>query len=301
MYCNNNIILQQDSLPEIINYYDGDPPDFHIYMICKRPRFLIKPDDVEINDETIRVKLLIQKKDSYEKINFEIPNDKAEGKVRYYSSEYPYSISSFLDSEKRPLFVSKTSLFVTMFSKYPIEESNLEILYIGQAFGENGERTAIDRLSSHSTLQKIYSEAMNNFPDHEIWLMLCSFSPAIITAIDGRSQEFEKSDEDDDEHVHQILSNPLSLQQKINFTEAALIRYFQPPFNEKFKNYFPSKKHKSYSDCYEIDLNSVFVELGSDNLNCMLKSRIVAPTWTHFIHYPLNSEDERKSMLDLTL
>ncbi len=301
MYCDNNVILQQESLSEVANYFDGKLPDFHIYMICKRPRFIIKPNNVNIQDDFINIELLIQIKETFKQINLQVQNDFQGKKAKHFIANFPYNISTFLDSENNQLLSVKNSILATLVSSENIAEANLEILYVGQAFGVNGERTAIDRLSSHSTLQKIYSEALNLYPDSEIWLMLCSFSPAMITAFDGRTQDYQMSDEEDDKHINNILSNPISMQQKINFTEAALIKYFKPQFNDKFKNQFPSSKHKSYSECYEIDLNSIFVEVGSDNLNCMIYSNSVLPKWTHYIKYALHSKEDRKSMLDLAL
>lgn len=46
---------------------------------------------------------------------------------------------------------------------------NFEVLYVGQAFAE-GKRTAIDRLKSHSTLQKILAETMSDYPDDQVFI-----------------------------------------------------------------------------------------------------------------------------------
>lgn len=39
---------------------------------------------------------------------------------------------------------------------------NFEVLYIGQAYGRNGERNALDRLRRHETLQRIALEGIPN-------------------------------------------------------------------------------------------------------------------------------------------
>ena len=70
-------------------------------------------------------------------------------------------------------------------------------------------------------------------------------------------------------------------QQQINFTEAALVRYFKHP------------AHKTYSQCYDLDLNAVNVELQTEEIMCRLWSPSVAPSWTHFAMLnftPLRSE-----------
>ncbi|HHO8801603.1 TPA: hypothetical protein ACRX2X_005773, partial [Klebsiella pneumoniae] len=48
------------------------------------------------------------------------------------------------------------------------ELNDYEVLYIGQAIGNTGNRTAIDRLSSHATLQKILAKTAYDYPDKEI-------------------------------------------------------------------------------------------------------------------------------------
>jgi hypothetical protein len=105
--------------------------------------------------------------------------------------------------------------------------------------------------------------------------------------------------EEDDEHSAQLLSNPISESQRINFTEAALIRHFQPEYNDHFKTSFPNPAHKTYRDCYDLDLNAVFVELNSETIWCRLYSSAVSPTWTHLPHFLLHDPKERAAMIDI--
>ena len=50
-------------------------------------------------------------------------------------------------------------------------------------------------------------------------------------------------------------------QERIALYEAALIRYFSPPFNKEFKNSFPSTNLKILQDCYEKDFAAVIAEI----------------------------------------
>jgi hypothetical protein len=77
-----------------------------------------------------------------------------------------------------------------------------------------------------------------------------------------------------------------------------LIRFFEPEYNKLYKDTFPNPAHKTYSECYELDINSVAVELDSENIRCQLWSPKILPAWTHFIVYPLHSKEERKSMFN---
>ncbi|TKG97822.1 hypothetical protein FC678_26315, partial [Peribacillus simplex] len=52
----------------------------------------------------------------------------------------------------------------------------------------------------------------------------------------------------------EISERPYELirkKQEINFTEAALIRYFQPKYNDIMKYRFPSRTHTEYSDLFK--------------------------------------------------
>jgi hypothetical protein len=176
-----------------------------------------------------------------------------------------------------------------------------EVLYVGQAFGENGSRTAPDRLESHSTLQEIYSDACSRAPDKEIWFCLWNFDPWLLVSFDGRQQEYGTSTEVDSEHIDTVLNTDITEEQRINFTEAALIRYFQPEYNVIYKDSFPSPKHTDYSECYNLDVNSVAVELNTEESKVILWSEAVSPRWIHFIQYALHNKEERKAMFDFLL
>ena len=173
-----------------------------------------------------------------------------------------------------------------------------EVLYVGQAYGEGGSRVAPERLKTHSTLQGIYAEALRASPDTEIWIALWSFELMILTSFDSRFP-VATTLEQDDSHIANVLGKGISEQQQINFTEAALIRYFQPEYNTMFKESFPSPAHSTYAECYGLDLNTVNVELQCEPLGCRLWSNVVAPEWDHFVTFPLHSPEARKEMFDL--
>lgn len=116
-----------------------------------------------------------------------------------------------------------------------------EVLYVGQAKGRNGDRMAMDRLEDHSTLQKIYFEKSEKYPNQDIWLLLLSFDH-------GR---FNGSN---------IYSKDESVQnQAINIIEGALIKYFNPKYNNQLKNNFPSPNHQSYNSFYSAGYSAITV------------------------------------------
>jgi hypothetical protein len=89
-------------------------------------------------------------------------------------------------------------------------------------------------------------------------------------------------------------------QQKINFTEAALIRYFEPPYNKVYKDSFPNPAHVTYTECYDLDVNAVCIELQTfEKANfCLYSEKARAAPW-HMQNFPLHSPQDRKSMFEI--
>lgn len=173
----------------------------------------------------------------------------------------------------------------------------LEVLYVGKAYGEDGNRTAPDRLENHSTLQRIQADMIANSPDKDIWLVLWSLDSRLIAVIDGATDKVKATEQEDDAHAN-LISQKISEEFETSLAEAALVRYFQPTYNKQFKSTFPHKKHLSYAQGYEWDLNSVIVELGADELT--LWSTAAPATPHHIAQYPLHSEADRKALFDFT-
>ena len=286
--------MQQDHLELVDKAIEQYGPSPHIYLVGTRPRVTLKPGSFEIDGRKINLVLEVHNRDTREQIEIhtEYPEDTDGLEL---TCEYPYSNFVFDKPNGKFNLSSKWSLFLQN-CKPMAPELNFKILYIGQAFGEEGERNASDRLLSHSTLQKIYSEAIQLNPDREVWLNLIAFqNPFQITMIDGR----HKGETHDPEgHASKFGNMQVSWAHMICFAEAAMIRYFQPEYNQTFKNSFPSAKHTSYSECYELDLNSISVEFDTEPLRCTFSSPTIAADWLHLIQYPLHDREQRIAMLD---
>jgi hypothetical protein len=297
--CTNQMfLLQQDHLSEI----DKIGVNTHIYMICRRPRIGLIPETVIFTKENITGQFFISKGDEKKPIDFEIRNNLGTHEVQLVC-EYPFTEFAIQIESGEIILMGKSALLMTRCGTQYWKYLDLEVLYIGQSFGKEGERTSSERLKNHSTLQGIYAEALQKSPDQDIWLILSTFGETLLTSIDGRKDTYGTTSEEDDKHrskvFKNILEDPMSLQQVINFTEAALIRYFQPPYNKIYKNSFPNPKHTSYSECYDIDLNMIMVELQTEQIGLKLYSESVEPKWIHYCEFPLHSREKRIYMFDL--
>ena len=290
----DKLLLQQDH----INQVDHIGIEPHIYIVTRRPRITLDPNSVKFTENTISGNFQKQVKDDLILIPFETQNLLGSSNISL-NCEYPYTEYSFKDKNENVISNGKCALLLATLSPKYWEHLDLEVLYIGQSYGKDGSRTASERLKSHSTLQGIYAEAIKYSPDQDIWLILSTYEPLLLCSFDGTSKECATTIEEDSEHIREILNTKITEQQQINFTEAALIRYFQPPYNKIYKDSFPNPSHSTYSECYDIDLNMVCVEIQSEDLRLRLWSESVEPKWVHFCSFPLHSREDRIYMFEL--
>lgn len=301
------MVLQQEDLKRVneFNYFDEQCP-CHIYLICRRQRILLDPLGFLVNEaeNTVTFKFKIQKQESFEDLVITVPNRFGTNNLKL-TAKYPYN-SFELVANDEIFWHGKSAVLLQQLQQLDRSYSlhmDLEILYIGQSYGVEGARTAPDRLQSHSTLQSIYSEAIQRNPDCEIWLLLTSFEQILLTSFDGRMKVSEEEKTIDDVHLKSVMKtvihDGLNEQQVINFTEAALIRYFAPPYNIEYKETFPNPAHKTYKQCYDLDINSVCIEVGTETIYCRLFSSKVEKDWRHIKAFALHSREERKSMFEL--
>jgi len=303
MVGNPVVFTQQQNLddlsrPEVAERLQEEP--CHIYMICRRPRISINPESFVASATSISLEFIVHSQDAV--LRFPTTAENGFGTADLtLNSTYPHNLFVINDANGKRLRAKSglmaANLRVPGISKY----LDLEVLYVGQAYGNDGSRTAPDRLKSHATLQAIYAEALAQSPDKEIWLILWSFSPMLISSIDGRWNKYLATNEEDDEHAEKVMEESITDQQKINFVEAALIKYFKPSFNVMFKNKFPSPAHATYSKCYELDLNHLIVELNTEHISAKIFSETVPPEWHHTLNFNLHSLEERRSMFSVLI
>lgn len=272
MFLDKYQILQQQELKWVskLEIFSKNEP-CNIYFILKRPRITIDPEYFVSNDEYYELRFRIQLQDKYEaeihRFYHPINN-----KVVKIASEYPNNYFVAI-SEKGDMTKIKVGAFIDSIQQernYYRPLLDYQLLYIGKAFGKNGKRTAIDRLDSHPTLQRIYNDAIILYPDSEIWLMLANFGQKNMTSVIGGINIYPENEYNEFNRFLNFLNKDkmkISEEQKISFTEAGLINMFKPPFNEKYKDIFPSITHNSYTDCYKLDVNALSIDLNLSDYN----------------------------------
>jgi hypothetical protein len=171
----------------------------------------------------------------------------------------------------------------------PVE---FKIQYIGQAYGKDGSRNAIDRLLKHETLQKISLRGVPKGQRLSLLLLEVESNNRLATVFNP----FAKNKNEGGKRIKAGIDKLFGTteQERISLYEASLIRYFSPLFNKEFKNSFPSTNLKVLQDCYKKDLSAVIAEISFDELPFQLCSNSVKPQRSHMCTHHLHSNIDRK-------
>lgn len=213
------------------------------------------------------------------------------------TSTWPHKLFN-IEVDGEVVFADDCCRFLCEYATERLEFLDLEVMYVGQSYGNSGSRSALDRLNSHSTLQQIFADLNEETPDQDVWLLLMRFNCNLLISMNGIIPA-KSTDEEEHQRISNVLSNRVSEEHLINYTEAALIRHFQPKYNEMYKNNFPDPSHKSYAECYDLDLSMLLVEIEIPGFFVLWSSsrerelRVMA-------EFHLQNAEDRRRMFDIT-
>ncbi len=207
--------------------------------------------------------------------------------VRFVNEDGLY----YMENQEEERFWFQENELVKMLSSQP-EGIHFKVKYIGQAYGKNGSRNALDRLTKHETLQKI---SIKGVPEgYKLSLLLLEVEPgnSLVTAFTPNA----KQPADDSQRIKAGLDKLYGTTgaEQVSLFEAAMIKYFLPEYNKEFKDSFPSTNLKILQDCYEKDISAVFAQICIDELPYKLFSEAVEPKIHHISKYNLHNDSERK-------
>ncbi len=266
----------------------------HIYAIGKLPIISYCKDSFKYENGNLSGHVMYQIEGKVRKKEFSFEFPLLDNAVEVKLSKYPHREVVTLDQLGNKIRYLPASI-VSMDLKWHFENSELrdiEVLYIGQAFGD-GTRNAFDRLKNHSTLQKILAQAQYESPEYEVQILTFEYAPyRIIYSMDGKAENVI-SDYRDMDRFRSITNNHLSEREQVCLAEAALIRYFQPRYNEIYKDNFPCDKHKILESCYDLDFSGLIVEINTEELRYYLFSPTVKPNYHHICQVDLLDPEKR--------
>ena len=250
----------------------------HIYMIGLVPTFqILTAKQVERN-----LQLTIKLGEKKKVLEIPIPDE--------FNFRGDLNNIYFEDAKGTVMISDKTDLLYTI-SKL---EGGMpfEVKYIGQAYGKDGSRNAIDRLKKHETMQKISLLGLPKNYSLEVLILEILPHNRIITVINPYAEEADESEDRIANGLNKLYNT--TEKERVSLYEASLIRHFKPEFNEKLKDSFPSTNHKFLNDCYDKDFSSIISEICFDDFYYSLFSETVKPRPSFSIQYDLHDDESRK-------
>lgn len=295
----NSLLKDWEKIKEEKNF-EGS----HIYIITRRPRVTLDTNKILYQGGIVKGQFEIHNTDSYgfTTLDFEFNDSHPTKRLK---SNFPHTELTIHDTEtNEEILKMDVTKLMRMLQKHD-KCLNLEVAYVGQSYAD-GKRESAERLQKHSTLQNVLGDIIEQSPNHVVELVLLSFSDESMNVLfDGISKNTETSEVEDKTHLKQVLTTPISLKNKINLTELALIRYFQPDYNIRLKDkYKPVASYKKrLQDLYKLDINqaTVFLNLYEESNpidELMLFSDEVSPSSQHYTKLDLHDPAIRKQMYD---
>lgn len=265
----------------------------HIYLICRRPGTSYDPAALKFDGRQVSGQLIYKVAGASHPVNFAFPFQLLDGATGIRASPYPHrDIEAFLPNGQAVRRLPASIVATIHADVAALRE--LEVLYVGQAYAE-GKRSALDRLKSHSTLQKILADIHHNMPDDEILLLAFEYVPYQVTSSFDGIDKAAIRDERDSKRFSSILDNPLTEHQQICLVEAALIRYFTPTYNHVYKESFPATDQAILTSCYSLDFSGLIVEIDTEELRIQLFTNNVRAAEHHIAQFDLVDPKVRRS------
>lgn len=279
MHANSFIIMPAEGIydNEALRRFKEDSRKCHIYMIGHTPKLNLK----DIYQDGQKAILSLTVGGFPVEISSKLPNG-----ANVFKEEDEWLVK---DSDGNRYWLDDLDLGLALKNIY---STHFHVLYIGQAFGKNGERSALDRLVKHETLQKI--SLLNGAPEGTgltIMLLEVKSQTSVMTIFNPNA----KTRDDGGERVRHGIEklHGTTEKERIALYEAALIRYFQPRFNKEFKDSFPSTDLKILKDCYDKDFSGIVAEINFDELPWNLRSDNVSAAPSHMAKYNLHEAEDR--------
>ena len=274
-----------------------DAEGLHLYVVSRRPLVRIRPESVEISDDELRAVVGVQHGESFSE--FPVTASHSFGSGTTWDSDWPYDEFSIRGNNGEIHLSGTIAHLCPFFPDWPLEARELGVVYVGQAFGKDGERTAWDRLQSHSTVQKILADTRR---DQQVWIAMAAITDMQVT-YEIAPGPTATSDDEDNQHWRSIVEaverGDFRDREAVALAEAGMIRYFQPEYNDRLKHQFPARKSVPLETARALDLHGLIVEIHCD----VAGNRIGSPTqkadMLHFAGFTIHVDDEREVTLAL--
>ncbi len=299
-YSNGLLLLHPKDIREV----DQQSPettalaeDCHIYLIVKRPRLSYVPGSIVIGNGKTVGRMKYTRKGVPCEFEFHLTGEPNADSVQI--SEYPHSKMSLIRNGE--IAFTAPAHITSMICDY-VEDSSvrdLDVQYVGMSYAD-GARSAKDRLQSHSTLQKVLADLNQDSPESEALVVLVQYeAPQALITFDGRDKTLNLEDDRDVITDLRRQQQEITVDLQIALIEAGLIKYFQPPYNDKYKKRFPHPTQKILDEVYSIDFGALTVEINTESINARLLSSARKPGFHHIASFDLHDLSIRRSFFNI--
>lgn len=278
---------------------------YHIYLICKRKKIHFESSEEK---EGVGYTTLFYLDGNFEKVYLRYKYSLEELKINEVKDGY-YNV----DIGKLKRQVVRDYLMINYFAflvsdiigdKEKIAlPSDLEVMYIGQAFGRTETKKIDYRLANHDKIQKIALDILNKSSNEEVLVIgikvaTNDLSTSIVT-IDSKKEEPTL---ESILKLREKAAKRITEGQEITVFEASLIKYFQTDLNTEYKGTFPSPDFKSYRQIYDTDFDYSAVAIDTRPVGVRIYSgHINERKYVHYQHFPLTTESDKKSLFEYLL
>jgi hypothetical protein len=276
---------------------------YHIYLICKRKKIFFETSYIDGGDTKTILYWLDDKHNkqylpnispSAFKINsfndgiYNIDNNVSQNAlIRDYDL---INLFTFLDKD----------FFGTSIGE-PLP-SDLEVMYIGQAFGRTETKKIDYRLENHDKIQKIAIDILNKGSNEEVLVIGIKIEVKdLATSFVTINSNTKAPTVEDLLELQKKATMRIPEAQEITVFEASLIRYFQPKLNTEYKKTFPSP-HISYEEIFNTEFDYSAMEINTRLVLARIFSEFRPERkYHHTQHYPLKTKSDKETLFEFLI
>lgn len=256
----------------------------NIYLIVRRQRIYLNPEILSRNGRVVSGEFLVLRQYGMTRVPFTyeicLPTISSGLEILDITLA-PNGSAMIVNTSGGGQMIAVNVIVAGAQSELMPDDTDMEVLYVGQSIGQANSLTALDRLLSHTKFQQILAENSTHSPEREILLLLCRFEHGrtIISNGGDFNVEAQATDAQDSAHFDRLRKVRLKRHEVVSLAEAALINYFKPYYNTLLKktNFAASEKLKVLKQLMKKGITGLVVELCSANLRSRLGTRDAIP------------------------
>lgn len=288
--------LKSDQVQEEIKNHK-----YHIYLICKRPKLIFLKCDT--SNEVYNLSVFYYLNETHDKIEITkkhskelVVNSVDKGYANITTPQGLFEVRDFLLINSL-WYLEKDLIGKTIGEKIP---SDLEVMYVGQAFGRKTRKKIDYRISKHEKILDVAYEIMDNCTLDEILIIgVCIESSDIATSFVSLDSKDKKISVQDLLNLQQSAAKRVPEGQEVTLFEASLIAYFRPKYNSEHKDTFPTLDYGTYDEIFKTDFDYVNMTIDTKPIAARIHSEYIkTPLYIHNQDYSLKTEEEKKNLFD---